>query len=55
MVDMAASRQLSHQIRLDGWLWALVARVGCEPFHANGAVLEGAGANGGRPSVLTKA
>lgn len=39
VVDMAASGQLSHQIRLDGWLWALVTRVGCEPFHADGAIL----------------
>lgn len=39
VVDVATSGQLPHQVRLDCRLRALVARGGCETFHADGTVL----------------
>lgn len=54
VVDVAASGQLSHQVRLDCWLWALVARGSCEALHTDGAVLGVAGDRADRPSNLSQ-
>lgn len=43
VVDVAASGQLSHQVRLDRGLRALVAGGGREALHADGTVLRVAG------------
>lgn len=50
---MAASGQLSHQVRLDRRLRALVARGGREALHTDGAVLRVAGDRAEKPSALT--
>lgn len=54
VVDVAASGQLSHQVRLDCWLQALVARGGREALHTDGAVLGVGGDRAERPSALAQ-
>ena len=55
MVDVAAPGQLAHQVRLDRRLGALVARLGREALHADGAVLGQERGRGERPSVPPRA
>lgn len=54
VVDVAASGQLSHQLRLDRWLQALVAGGGGEALHTDGAVLGVGGDRAERPSAPTQ-
>lgn len=52
VVDVAASGQFSHQVRLDCRLQALVARGGCEALHTDGAILGVGGDRAKKSSAL---